>query len=231
MPSCILSRGHVLGQISQLGVDLGGLLLLFRGAQRGVGLDLGALAGQVDLADRYQLTVVGLGEALVLQDRQLLGLVIGLAVVQEEVLDALKMKGLILKDARVVKAMDRDIEGYSLIIPAAFKNDGDFKSNSDVVTEEEFILLREYVNKKMVEICEEMLSGEIKIQPTKNANRTRCEYCDFSAICQFDTSIKDNKYKVIAKKSQSDIWNSIRKEIDNVDDSNKLIKKTDEENV
>ncbi|MVX67174.1 helicase-exonuclease AddAB subunit AddB [Clostridium chromiireducens] len=152
--------------------------------------------------------------------------------VQEEVLDALKMKGLILKDARVVKAMDRDIEGYSLIIPAAFKNDGDFKSNSDVVTEEEFILLREYVNKKMVEICEEMLSGEIKIQPTKNANRTRCEYCDFSAICQFDTSIQDNKYKVIAKKSQNDIWNSIRKEIYNVDDindSNKLIKETNEE--
>ena len=42
--------------------------------------------------------------------------------VQEEVLDALKMKGLILKDARVVRAMDKDIEGYSLVIPAAFKN-------------------------------------------------------------------------------------------------------------
>jgi len=132
--------------------------------------------------------------------------------VEHEVLEALKMKGLILKDAKVVKAMDKDIEGYSLVIPAAFKTDGEFKANSDVVTEDEFNLLREYVNKKMVELCEDMLSGDIKILPTKHSNRTHCDYCDFSAICQFDTSIKDNKYKIIMKKSQSDIWNNIKDE-------------------
>ncbi|MDR3594890.1 helicase-exonuclease AddAB subunit AddB [Clostridium sp.] len=151
--------------------------------------------------------------------------------VEEEVLSALKLKGLILKDARVVKAMDKDIEGYSLIIPAAFKNDGEFKANSDVVTEEEFTLLREYVNKKMVELCEEMLSGEIKIQPTKRTNRTHCEYCDFSSICQFDATIKDNKYKIIAKKSANDIWNNIRNNINESNDDNnsdELIKITDE---
>lgn len=137
--------------------------------------------------------------------------------IQEEVLDALKMKGLILKDARVVKAMDKDINGYSLVIPASFKADGDFKANSDVVTEEEFTLLREYVNKKMIELCEEMLSGEVKIQPTKKSNKAHCEYCDFSAICQFDTSIKDNQYKVIVKKSQNEIWDSINKEINRMD--------------
>ena len=154
--------------------------------------------------------------------------------IQEEVLDALKLKGLILKDARVVKAMDKDINGYSLVIPASFKADGDFKANSDVVTEEEFTLLREYVNKKMIELCEEMLSGEVKIQPTKNSNTAHCEYCDFSAICQFDTSIKDNKYKIIVKKSQSDIWNSIKKEINKsseVNNSDDLIKISDEKNL
>jgi ATP-dependent helicase/nuclease subunit B len=138
--------------------------------------------------------------------------------VEKEVFDALKMKGLVLKDARVVRAMDKDIEGYSLVIPAAFKNDGNFKANSDVVTEDEFTLLREYVNKKMVELCEEMLSGDIKIQPVKHSNRTQCEYCDFSSICQFDTSIKDNKYKIIMKKSQDDIWTNIKKEMCNLNE-------------
>ncbi|GEP65810.1 ATP-dependent helicase/deoxyribonuclease subunit B [Clostridium beijerinckii] len=146
--------------------------------------------------------------------------------VEEEVLSALKMKGLVLKDARVVKAMDKDIEGYSLVIPASFKADGSFKATSDVVTEEEFRILREYVNRKMIEICEEMLSGDIKIQPTKNSNIAHCEYCDFSSICQFDTEIKDNKYKIIINKSTNDIWNNIKKEIDN---SNKLIKVENEE--
>ncbi len=146
--------------------------------------------------------------------------------VEKEVLSALKMKGLVLKDARVVKAMDKDIEGYSLVIPASFKADGSFKATSDVVTEEEFRILREYVNRKMIEICEEMLSGDIKIQPTKNSNIAHCEYCDFSSICQFDTEIKDNKYKIIINKSTNDIWNNIKKEIDN---SNKLIKVENEE--
>lgn len=48
----------------------------------------------------------------------------------------------------------------------------------------------------------------------------------FSSICQFDTEIKDNKYKIIINKSTNDIWNNIKKEIDN---SNKLIKVENEE--
>lgn len=133
--------------------------------------------------------------------------------VEIEVLEELKLKGLVLKDAKVVKAMDRDIEGYSLVIPAAFKKDGDFKSTSDVVTEEEFTLLREYVNRKMISLCEDMLCGDIKIEPTKQANRSYCEYCDFSSICQFDTSIKDNKYKIVGKKSRTEIWDNIRSDV------------------
>ncbi|MBE6072615.1 MAG: helicase-exonuclease AddAB subunit AddB [Clostridium butyricum] len=135
--------------------------------------------------------------------------------IEVEVLESLKLKGLVLKDARVVKAMDKDIDGYSLVIPAAFKKDGEFKASSDVVTEEEFNLLREYVNKKMKELCEEMLSGEIKIQPFKNSNKTHCEYCDFSSICQFDTDIKENKYKVIIKKPKEEVLNNMKKEIKN----------------
>lgn len=133
--------------------------------------------------------------------------------VETEVLEELKLKGLVLKDAKVVKAMDRDIEGYSLVIPAAFKKDGDFKFTSDVVTEEEFTLLREYVNRKMISLCEDMLCGDIKIEPTKQANRSYCEYCDFSSICQFDTSIKDNKYKIVGKKSRTEIWDNIRSDV------------------
>ena len=139
--------------------------------------------------------------------------------IETEVLEELKLKGLVLKDAKVVKAMDRDVEGYSLVIPAAFKKDGDFKSTSDVVTEEEFTLLRDYVNKKMISLCEEMLCGDVKIEPTKQANRSFCEYCDFSSICQFDTSIKDNKYKIVSKKSRTEIWDNIRKEVKSTDEN------------
>ena len=129
--------------------------------------------------------------------------------IRKQVLDKLKMNGLLLKDAELLKAMDNDMETYSLVIPATFKKDGDFSSNSSVITEEQFNILREYVNFKMIELCEDMLSGKIRIEPCKNQRTSYCDYCDYSAICQFDTSIKDNKYKLVLKKDDKEIWNDM----------------------
>ena len=55
-----------------------------------------------------------------------------------------------------------------------------------------------------------MLSGKIRIEPCKSQSTTYCEYCDYSAICQFDTSIKDNKYKLIIKKDEEEIWRRMK---------------------
>ncbi|VYU13227.1 helicase-exonuclease AddAB subunit AddB [Clostridium tertium] len=134
--------------------------------------------------------------------------------IKESILKELKMSGLLLKNIDVVKAMDNDMETYSLIIPASIKKDGDFSSNSSVVTEEQFNILRKYVNDKMAELCEEMLSGDIKITPCKNNNTPYCNYCDYSSVCQFDTSIENNKYKIIFKKNNNDAWKLIKDEVE-----------------
>ena len=134
--------------------------------------------------------------------------------IKENILKELKMSGLLLKNIDVVKAMDNDMETYSLIIPASIKKDGDFSSNSSVVTEEQFNILRTYVNDKMAELCEEMLSGDIKITPCKNNNTPYCNYCDYSSVCQFDTSIENNKYKIILKKNNNDAWKLIKDEVE-----------------
>lgn len=135
--------------------------------------------------------------------------------IKNSILKELKMSGLLLKDIDVVKAIDSDIESaYSLIIPAAIKKDGNFTATSSVVTEEQFDTLRKYVNDKMAEICEEMLSGEIKIVPCKNNNTPYCDYCDYSSICQFDTSIENNKYKIVLKKSNEEAWKLIKDKVE-----------------
>lgn len=135
--------------------------------------------------------------------------------IKNSILKELKMSGLLLKDIDVVKAIDSDIESaYSLIIPAAIKKDGNFTATSSVVTEEQFDTLRKYVNDKMAEVCEEMLSGEIKIVPCKNNNTPYCDYCDYSSICQFDTSIENNKYKIILKKSNEEAWKLIKDKVE-----------------
>ena len=134
--------------------------------------------------------------------------------IKDSIMKELKMSGLLLKDINVVKAMDNDIEKNSLIIPAQIKKDGNFSSNSSVITEAQFDILRKYVNDKMAEICEEMLSGEIKLTPCKNKNIPYCDYCDYSSICQFDTGLENNKYKIILKKSNDEAWNLIKAKVE-----------------
>ena len=133
--------------------------------------------------------------------------------IRKEVLQKLKMNGLLLKNAELVRAMDNDMETYSLIIPATFKKDGDFSANSSVATEEQFEILRQYVNDKMIELCKDMLSGKLKIEPCKNQTSTYCDYCDYSSICQFDTGIKDNKYKLVVKKDDKELWRKIENKV------------------
>jgi ATP-dependent helicase/nuclease subunit B len=118
--------------------------------------------------------------------------------VEKEIRKKLKMKGLVLKDARLVKKIDKNINGYSEIIPVALNKNDEFY-NSSVLNEESFSGLLEHVNDLIKEICSEIISGNIEIEPIKNDNKKACEYCLYKSICQFDTLFKDNDYKYYKK--------------------------------
>lgn len=135
--------------------------------------------------------------------------------IKSEVLKELKLEGLLLDDVKVVKAMDNTLEPgtHSLIIPANMKKAGDLGKNKALITMEQFELLRKYVNKKMVEICQNMIEGKIDIEPCKENKNIVCDYCNYSHICQFDSSLEDNRYKVIPKKKEEDIWKSINEKV------------------
>lgn len=131
--------------------------------------------------------------------------------IEKEIMKALKMKGLLLADPEVVKEMDRKIEGSSLIIPARINKDGNL-GKSSVGTEEQFKMLREHVKKKLVEACEAMLRGEIKISPVKSKNADTCTYCVYSAICQYDETFEGNGHRLIKEESDEEIWSKLEKE-------------------
>ncbi|HII4525690.1 TPA: helicase-exonuclease AddAB subunit AddB [Clostridium perfringens] len=135
--------------------------------------------------------------------------------IKSEVLKELKLEGLLLDDVKVIKAMDNTLEPgtHSLIIPANMKKAGDLGKNKALITMEQFELLRKYVNEKMVEICQNMIEGKIDIEPCKENKNIVCDYCNYSHICQFDSSLEDNRYKVIPKKKEEDIWKSINEKV------------------
>ena len=133
--------------------------------------------------------------------------------IKKAILKNLKMNGLLLNNAEVIIEMDKEISGYSLIIPAYVGKNGVSENNSSVATKEQFNILREYVRETIVELCGSMLDGNIQIHPVKNNNNSCCDYCDFKSICQFDSTIKNNKYNMILKKDKEDVWKLIENKV------------------
>ncbi|WP_102401057.1 helicase-exonuclease AddAB subunit AddB [Haloimpatiens massiliensis] len=133
--------------------------------------------------------------------------------IEKAIMKELKMKGLILKDTEIVKEMDRDIEGISLIIPAEIKKDGNLSSRSSTATKEQFEELREHVRNNLVKSCEQMLDGDIGIKPYRKKESVPCKYCIFSSICQFDDSIESNKYNSIKELKDHEVWEKLDEEL------------------
>lgn len=125
----------------------------------------------------------------------------------------LKMKGYLLKDADIVREMDKTIEGESMIIPANIKNDGSLGAKTKGATREQFELLREHIKKAVADICSDMVSGNIIIRPYKRKKKIPCDFCKFTAICQFDSGMKDNSYNLIHDKKDEEIWNLLSQEV------------------
>lgn len=137
--------------------------------------------------------------------------------IRENILKNLKMQGLLIKDSNIIKEMDKSLangeRSTSLVIPANLNKDGTLGRHTKGVSSEEFEVIRKYVKDLIKDLCEDMLDGNISISPYKNKDKNSCTFCNYSAICQFDTTLKDNKYKVINKKSDDEIIKTMREEV------------------
>ena len=63
-------------------------------------------------------------------------------------------------------------------------------------------------------LTEKDFSTSLTFEPCKSIKGSHCEYCDYSAICQFDTSIKNNKYKIIANRKDKEVWEKIKEDVE-----------------
>lgn len=67
------------------------------------------------------------------------------------------------------------------------------------LSQEEFRALREDVHKTIELLSDGIVRGKIDISPTrlKKDKRAECTYCQYRAICKFDLTYRNNKYRQI----------------------------------
>jgi len=51
-----------------------------------------------------------------------------------------------------------------------------------------------------------MLDGKIDISPYKRKKNTSCGFCKYMPVCQFDTEIPGNEYRVLKDMRDEDVW-------------------------
>jgi hypothetical protein len=129
--------------------------------------------------------------------------------IEKAIMKELRMKGLVLADVKLIREMDSRINGDSLIIPARINKDGTL-GRSSAATAEQFNILRDYVRRILAEIASGIIGGNVAINPYKKRTVTACAYCGFSSVCQFDTSIRDNRYRLIPDVSEDELWENMK---------------------
>lgn len=131
------------------------------------------------------------------------------AELEENILKELRLKGLILDDARVVRSMDNKMAEISLVIPAKLKA-GEVTALGNqknlIVSEEQFEMLRDYNTQVIKRVCTGLIRGNIAITPVKKGEVAACTYCDYKSICQFDPGQPGNDYNKVRKLEPEEAW-------------------------
>ncbi|NLB53876.1 MAG: helicase-exonuclease AddAB subunit AddB [Syntrophomonadaceae bacterium] len=130
-------------------------------------------------------------------------------IIEREIFKKMKMTGLAIKDVDVIRQMDRDIAGYSEILPVQITRDGQVSERSNALTEEEFTALISYINRQVQVISEAILSGNTKIAPANYKGTVACRYCKYRSVCQFDVLFDNNRYRFVKKLDKEDVLRKI----------------------
>jgi ATP-dependent helicase/nuclease subunit B len=118
--------------------------------------------------------------------------------IEKKLAARLRLRGLALEDAEVVRAMDRDIRGYSQVVPVGMSGEGGFYSNSALLTLDQFEIILQHVQHLVKDMSQGIMSGDIAIAPYKKGNKKACSHCRYHAVCHFDSLFAANRYRQLA---------------------------------
>lgn len=128
------------------------------------------------------------------------------ADIQAAILKELKPDGLVNQEEAVYRAMDDVFEQKSDVIPVELKKGGEFSSRSSVASTEEFEILSEYVNHRIVENGNEIYQGNVQVAPFVEGQVSSCDYCPYKAVCGFDEKIDGFEERKLQKIDKKDLF-------------------------
>lgn len=131
--------------------------------------------------------------------------------IEKKIAERLRMKGLVLEDARVIRALDGEISGYSQVIPVGMNDQDEIYRNSSTLAAPGFAALLNHVEKLIGRLGEEILGGQIAIAPISSGSFRQCKYCSYRSLCQFDPLFEDNGYRYLPPLTGDEVMRRLEK--------------------
>lgn len=137
-------------------------------------------------------------------------------------LKGLKMGGLMNEDDPVLPSFDGKFRAEGGGLPPSVDSDlfslattqkGTLKKTSKTVTTKDFALLLDYTEKKLQEIKEEIMDGNIAVKPYHDGKESACLYCPYHGICRFDVKIAGNEYRDLKNLSPEEVIQRMEEEL------------------
>ncbi len=127
----------------------------------------------------------------------------------------LKMAGLIIGDADVVRLMDSKSDGGSDIVPAGITKDGKVArgAGSSVIDHERYALLHRFLLAKIRELASRIVAGEVAARPYRRGRSRACRWCSFRPICGFDILLPGNEYRAVTSIKNGALWTAVEQEV------------------
>ena len=120
-----------------------------------------------------------------------------------------QMSGLTSCEEGLLAAVDEDLgpqgRGESSIVPVKLTQKG-ISSYSPVANREEFSHLMEFAGKKIEEISERILEGNIAVRPYyEGEQKNACRYCDYKDVCKFEAGSFGSDWKETKTKDKKEM--------------------------
>lgn len=131
------------------------------------------------------------------------------AEVEQDLLRAFRLQGLILDDPEVLRLMDATAGGESSVVPAGFRGDGSLRRKPNVLGLAHFQRLREHLARTVTEAGRRIGSGEVAIAPFRKGRRSACTHCPYKPLCAFDPLVAPNRYRLLPAVAASEIWRAL----------------------
>ncbi|MFT8871732.1 MAG: helicase-exonuclease AddAB subunit AddB [Sporolactobacillus sp.] len=140
------------------------------------------------------------------------------ADIDEQLMKAFKMKGLLLEDADALLLHDHAARASrSLVAPFGFTKAGGLYKGSSVVSAQQLAALTAHTRGVMKQAGQAIAAGTIDISPYRTGQLQACTYCPYRSVCQFDQSQRGNQYRQLARMPDGEVLKRIEEEAGKID--------------